>query len=896
MAALEEAGFAEVVLPIVDYLEPYEPLLTRVEPRRALPLRRPRRRAARPARRLHAAPRPAAGAVARSRRRRGPRAAAAATPLLPRRRGALRGGAAGAPARVLPGRRGAARRRRRGGRARDAALLPRPARRGGAGVEAARRPRPRAALSTAPLPRRRRPATIRRRWPTRSPAASAARCAAAAACWRRWSSAASPTTRRTSAARRAAGWRASLALRDELAAEFPAVELTVDLAEFAHQVLDPALRAAAGERSYYDGLVFRAYAGDLALPAGSGGRYDRLFSRLGADVPAVGFSFGLERLLPEERGGRPPARRRGGRGAGGGRRRVVIRLALPKGRNVAAALAAFAAAGLDLAAVGDNGRKLWLELPRQELLGGETLEVLVLKDADLPLYVEYGVADLGVVGSDVLDESGADLLVPLRLVDGGCRMSLIGYPGALPGARRAGAPGDQVPAHRPPPARRAAVGGGGDPALRARSSWRRCSSSPSSPSTSCRPGARCADNGLAGARDGGRGGALPGAQPRLVPAPPRRRSTRSSAASRRRGWRDEPDEQALLTIVHLDSRRGRRAVDRLTARSGEVLDAKLVRQVAPPGRRRATQGRPGAARGGAPLRPAGRHARRRAAAARSASCASPCPIPPPRPSTCRRASPTRSSRRSPPSSASTAARSTPVSRWRRTASRSTERRRPFRRVAAYVPGGLASYPSTAVMTVVPARVAGVEEVAVVTPPVSWLGSPALRYTLGRLGVDEVWGMGGAHAVAALAYGTESVARVDKIVGPGNAWVTAAKREVAGDVAIDGLAGPTEVLIVADGGADPDLLAADLLAQAEHDPRAAALLVTPRAAPRQGGARGAGRAGRGARHRGHRARLARLLRHRLRGRRHGRGARARRRAWRRSTCSSSAPRPRRWPNG
>ena len=154
-----------------------------------------------------------------------------------------------------------------------------------------------------------------------------------------------------------------------------------------------------------------------------------------------------------------------------------------------------------------------------------------------------------------------------------------------------------------------------------------------------------------------------------------------------------------------------------------------------------------------------------------------------------------------------------------------ERRQPFRRVGVYVPGGLASYPSTVVMTVVPARAAGVDEVAVTTPPRSFRGNAALRHTLARLGVAEVWGMGGAHAVAALAYGTGTVSRVDKIVGPGNAWVTAAKKLVAGDVAIDGLAGPTEVLVVADGGSDPELLAADLLAQAEHDPRAAAVLVT-----------------------------------------------------------------------
>jgi histidinol dehydrogenase len=154
-----------------------------------------------------------------------------------------------------------------------------------------------------------------------------------------------------------------------------------------------------------------------------------------------------------------------------------------------------------------------------------------------------------------------------------------------------------------------------------------------------------------------------------------------------------------------------------------------------------------------------------------------------------------------------------------------ERRLPLARVACYVPGGRASYPSTAVMTVVPARVAGVPEVVVMTPPASWHANPALRYTLARLGVEEVWGMGGAHAVAALAYGTATVPRADKIVGPGNAWVTAAKRRVAGDVAIDGIAGPSEVVVVADGDADPGLVAADLLAQAEHDPRAAAILVT-----------------------------------------------------------------------
>jgi histidinol dehydrogenase len=151
---------------------------------------------------------------------------------------------------------------------------------------------------------------------------------------------------------------------------------------------------------------------------------------------------------------------------------------------------------------------------------------------------------------------------------------------------------------------------------------------------------------------------------------------------------------------------------------------------------------------------------------------------------------------------------------------------PLGRVGIYIPGGRATYPSTLVMTVVPARVAGVAEIVVATPAAAFRGSAALRYALARLGVEEVWGIGGAQAVAALAYGTRSLRRVDKIVGPGNAWVTAAKRLVAGDVAIDGLAGPSEVVILAGADAGPALVAADLLAQAEHDPLAVAVLITP----------------------------------------------------------------------
>ena len=159
----------------------------------------------------------------------------------------------------------------------------------------------------------------------------------------------------------------------------------------------------------------------------------------------------------------------------------------------------------------------------------------------------------------------------------------------------------------------------------------------------------------------------------------------------------------------------------------------------------------------------------------------------------------------------------------------TENRRPLRRVGVYIPGGRATYPSSVVMTVGPAKLAGVEEIVVATPMAGFERSPALRHVLERLGVKEVWAMGGAHAVAALAYGTESIPRVDKIVGPGNAWVTAAKHLVSGSVAIDGLAGPSEVLIVASGkNVNADWVAADLLAQAEHDPMATALLITDNA--------------------------------------------------------------------
>jgi histidinol dehydrogenase len=153
--------------------------------------------------------------------------------------------------------------------------------------------------------------------------------------------------------------------------------------------------------------------------------------------------------------------------------------------------------------------------------------------------------------------------------------------------------------------------------------------------------------------------------------------------------------------------------------------------------------------------------------------------------------------------------------------------RPLGRVGVYVPGGRAAYPSSLLMAAVPAQVAGVEDIVVSTPPGP--GGRAAAVILAAAwvaGVERVFLLGGAQAVAALAYGTESVPRVDKIVGAGGQFVTLAKRQVYGDVGIDGLYGPTETLLVADATAEARLVAADLLAQAEHDPLATALLVTP----------------------------------------------------------------------
>lgn len=150
---------------------------------------------------------------------------------------------------------------------------------------------------------------------------------------------------------------------------------------------------------------------------------------------------------------------------------------------------------------------------------------------------------------------------------------------------------------------------------------------------------------------------------------------------------------------------------------------------------------------------------------------------------------------------------------------------PLDRVGMYVPGGTASYPSSVVMNVVPAQVAGVNRIVVATPPRSIDQNPAVAAALVELNVTEVYAVGGAHAIAAMAYGTETIPRVDKITGPGNKYVAAAKRYVFGVVGIDSLAGPSEVVVIADDTACASYVAADLLAQAEHAEDASAILIT-----------------------------------------------------------------------
>ncbi|RFP88556.1 histidinol dehydrogenase [Rhodobacteraceae bacterium 63075] len=150
---------------------------------------------------------------------------------------------------------------------------------------------------------------------------------------------------------------------------------------------------------------------------------------------------------------------------------------------------------------------------------------------------------------------------------------------------------------------------------------------------------------------------------------------------------------------------------------------------------------------------------------------------------------------------------------------------PVSAAGLYVPGGLASYPSSVLMNAIPAKVAGVERLAITVPTPDGAANPLVLLAAKLAGVDEIYRIGGAQAVAALAYGTTSIAPVDKITGPGNAFVAAAKRRVFGKVGIDMIAGPSEILVIADGDNDPDWIALDMLSQAEHDESAQAVLIT-----------------------------------------------------------------------
>ena len=151
--------------------------------------------------------------------------------------------------------------------------------------------------------------------------------------------------------------------------------------------------------------------------------------------------------------------------------------------------------------------------------------------------------------------------------------------------------------------------------------------------------------------------------------------------------------------------------------------------------------------------------------------------------------------------------------------------KPIDSVGLYIPGGKAIYPSSLIMNAVPAKVAGVKRIVVVTPPQSGKINPYILALLKELAIDEIYQVGGAHAIAALAYGTESIKPVNKIFGPGNAYVTSAKKQVFGKVGIDLIAGPSEIVVVADKNNNPEWVASDLIAQAEHDVNAQSILIT-----------------------------------------------------------------------
>ena len=189
-----------------------------------------------------------------------------------------------------------------------------------------------------------------------------------------------------------------------------------------------------------------------------------------------------------------------------------------------------------------------------------------------------------------------------------------------------------------------------------------------------------------------------------------------------------------------------------------------------------------------------------------------------------------------------------------TGTRLGARYRPLESVGVYVPGGTAAYPSSVLMNIVPAKVAGVQRIVMVVPTPGGVLNPLVMLAAEIAGADEVWRIGGAQAVAALAYGTQSIAPVDKITGPGNAYVAAAKRRVFGQVGIDLIAGPSEILVVADGQNDPAWIAADLLSQAEHDASSQSILITDDAAFAD--ARGRGRRDRACGHGARRHRAAR----------------------------------------
>ena len=159
-------------------------------------------------------------------------------------------------------------------------------------------------------------------------------------------------------------------------------------------------------------------------------------------------------------------------------------------------------------------------------------------------------------------------------------------------------------------------------------------------------------------------------------------------------------------------------------------------------------------------------------------------------------------------------------------SRLGQRVEALQRVGIYVPGGTAAYPSSVLMNAIPARVAGVEEILMASPMPDGQANPAVLAAAHVAGIDRGWALGGAHAIAALAFGTATVPGVDKIAGPGNAWVAEAKRQVFGAVGIDMVAGPSEIVVVSDASADARWLAADLMAQAEHDAQAQAILLSP----------------------------------------------------------------------